>query len=155
MANTYTQILLQFVFAVKGRENVILKTWKEELYKFITGIIVNNNCKLLAINGFQDHIHILLGLGTNISVSDLAREIKANSSRFINEKHFVAGKFEWQLGYGAFSYGRSQIDAVVQYINKQEEHHRKKTFREEYIEFLKLFQIDYNPEYIFDEMNYE
>lgn len=113
MANTYSQIYIQIVFAVQGRQNLIKPDWKDELYKYITGIVKNNKQKLLAINGVSDHIHILLNIKPNISLSDLVRDIKANSSRLINEKKFVKGKFSWQEGFGAFSYSVSQLDEVI------------------------------------------
>ena len=152
MANTYTQIYIHIVFAVKGRQNLISKNWNEELYKYITGIITNEDQKLIVINGMPDHIHILIGLKPNKALSDLVRDIKANSSRFINEKRWIDGKFEWQTGFGAFSYNHSQLTNVINYIQNQEEHHKKKTFKEEYVEFLKAFEIDYKNEYIFDDI---
>ena len=150
MANTYTQIYIHLVFAVKGRVNLVSPQWKDELYKYITGIVTNKKQKLIAINGMPDHIHILLGMKPDIALSDLVRDIKANSSKFINEQKFVTGKFEWQQGFGAFTLGHSQMDVIIQYINKQEEHHTAKTFKEEYIEFLKRYEIEYKTEYIFD-----
>lgn len=152
MANTYTQIYIHIVFAVKGRQNLIHANWKDEIYKYITGIVTNEGQKLIAINGMPDHIHILIGLKPDKSLSDLVRDIKANSSRFINEKKWINGKFEWQTGFGAFSYSHSQLTNVISYINNQEEHHKIKTFKEEYIEFLKAFDVDYKNEYIFDEI---
>lgn len=152
MPNTYTQVHLQFVFAVKHRANVINKVWKDELYKYITSIIQANNHKLLAINGMPDHIHILVGMRPDQSVSNLLQDIKRSSSKWINEKGFTTAKFEWQEGYGAFSYSKSHVKNVINYINNQEEHHRKKTFREEYIEFLEKFEIEYNEKYIFHEL---
>jgi putative transposase len=152
MADTYTQLYIHVVFAVKGRENLISKTWKEELYKYITGIVINEKQKLIAINGMPDHIHILIGIKPTIALSDLIRDIKANSSRFINEKRWVTGKFEWQLGFGAFTYSHSQLDTIAAYIKNQEQHHTKKTFKEEYIEFLKLFAIDFKNEFIFEDV---
>ena len=152
MANTYTQIYIHIVFAVKGRQNLISKNWNEELYKYITGIITNEDQKLIVINGMPDHIHILIGFKPNKALSDLVRDIKANSSRFINEKRWINGKFEWQTGFGAFSYNHSQLTNVINYIQNQEEHHKKKTFKEEYVEFLKAFEIDYKNEYIFDDI---
>ena len=149
MANTYTQIHLQFVFAVKYRDGLIHASFKEELYQYITGIIKNHNHKLLAINGMPDHIHILIGIKPNKALSDLVRDIKANSSRFINEKRWINGKFEWQSGFGAFTYSHSHLANVINYIQHQEEHHQTKTFKEEYIEFLKLLDIDFKDEYIF------
>lgn len=152
MANTYTQIYLHIVFAVKGRNNLISKNWKDELYKYITGIVTNEGQKLIAINGMPDHIHILIGLKPDKSLSDLVRDIKANSSRFINDKNWISSKFEWQAGFGAFSYSHSQLSNVINYIQNQEEHHKKKTFKEEYIEFLTAFNVDYKNEYIFEDV---
>ena len=152
MANTYSQLYIQIVFAVKGRQNLISNKWKEELYKYITGIVSNQQQKLIAINGMPDHIHILIGLKPNKMLSDLVRDIKANSSRFINEKGWVNGKFEWQTGFGSFSYSNSQLTNVINYIQNQEEHHKTKTFKEEYLVFLKLFNIDYKDEYLFEEI---
>lgn len=149
MANTYTQIHLHIIFAVKYRYGVIMNSWKDELYKYITGIVQNNKHKLIAINGMSDHIHLLIGFRPIQSLSDLLQDVKGNSSKWINEKKFVRGKFEWQEGYGAFSYGKSQIKSVINYIEKQEEHHKKKTFKEEYIEFLKVFEVEYDEKYIF------
>ena len=152
MANTYTQLYLHFVFSIKYREAVIHKNWKDELYKYITGIIQNNDHKLICINGMPDHIHILVGMKPTQSISDLLKDIKANSSKWINEKGFVKGKFEWQEGYGAFSYGRSQLNDVIKYIENQEEHHKRKSFKEEYIDFLEKFEITYNERFIFKEL---
>lgn len=150
MANTYSQIYIQVVFAVAGRLNLIEKSWKDELYKYITGIIKNNDQKLIVIGGVENHIHILIGLKPNIALSDLVRDIKANSSRFINEKRFVKGKFSWQEGFGAFSYSQSQLDDVIRYIENQEEHHKKYSFKDEYLKFLKKYEVDYNEKYLFD-----
>ena len=152
MANTYSQIYIQIVFAVKGRQNLISNYWKDELFKYITGIVTNEEQKLIAINGMSDHVHILIGLKPNKALSDLVRDIKANSSRFINEKKWINGKFEWQTGFGAFSCSHTQLTNVIQYIKNQEEHHKTKTFKEEYIEFLKLFNVDYKTEYLFDDI---
>ena len=152
MADTYTQMYVHVVFEVKGRENLISPKWKDELYKYITGIVSNEKQKLIAINGMPDHIHILLGIKPTIALSDLLRDIKANSSRFINEKKWVTGKFEWQNGFGAFTYGHSQLGSIISYIENQEEHHKKKTFKEEYLEFLKLFAIDLKNEYLFEDV---
>ncbi len=151
MANTYTQLYFHIVFAVKGRTNLISIKWKEELYKYITGIITNKNQKLIAINGMPDHIHLLTGMKPDGCLSDLVRDIKANSSKFINEKKWVVGKFEWQQGFGAFTLGHSQLDVIGSYIKNQQQHHKTKSFREEYIEFLKRYEIDYKTEYIFDD----
>jgi REP element-mobilizing transposase RayT len=150
MANTYTQLYFHVVFAVKGRNNLIGIKWKEELYKYITGIIKNKNQKLIAINGMPDHLHLLIGMKPDYNLSDLVRDIKANSSRFINEKKYIAGKFEWQTGFGAFTLGQSQLELIIDYINTQEEHHKTKSFRKEYIDFLIRYQIDYKMEYIFE-----
>lgn len=150
--NTYTQIHIQLIFAVKFREALISKEWKDELFKYITGIIQNRKHKLLSINGMPDHIHILIGLRPNQSVSDLVQEVKSNSSKWINEKRFIPVRFEWQDSFGAFSYGRSQISNVIRYIENQEEHHRKKSFREEYLEFLEKFEIEFEEKYVFKEL---
>ncbi len=152
MSNTYTQIHLQFVFSVKYREAVIDVSWKNELYKYISGIVQNNNHKMICINGMPDHIHLLIGMRPTQSISDLLQDIKGNSSKWINEKHFTKRKFEWQEGYGAFSYSKSQLNNVIAYIEDQEEHHKKKNFKEEYIEILKNFEIDYNEKFIFKDL---
>ncbi len=124
MANTYSQLYIQIVFAVKGRQNLISKNNKDEIYKYITGIITNQKQKLIAINGMPDHIHILVGIKPDISLSDLVRDIKSSSSKFINEQKWINGKFEWQTGFGAFSYGHSQLTNIIKYIENQEEHHK-------------------------------
>jgi putative transposase len=152
MANTYTQIHIHFVFAVKFRHGIIQSKWKEDLYKYIAGIIQNNNHKLLAINGMPDHIHILIGLRPAQSISDLMKEVKQSSSKWINDNKLTDGHFEWQEGYGAFSYGKSQISQVINYIQNQELHHKKKTFKEEYLDFLEKFEIDYDEKFIFKEL---
>lgn len=150
MANTYTQIYIHVVFAVQGRQNLIPKEHKEDLHKYITGIVRNKGQKLIAINSMPDHAHVFLGVKPTIALSDLVRDIKNNSSGFINEKKWVRGKFNWQKGFGAFSYGHSQIDAVVKYILNQEKHHAKKTFHEEYVEMLKKFAVEYDEKYLFE-----
>jgi REP element-mobilizing transposase RayT len=150
MAGTFSQIYIQVVFAVKGRENLISNKWRDELHKYIAGIIRSKDQKSIIVNGVADHVHCFIGLKPSIALSDLVRDIKNNSSKFVNENSFVKGKFQWQEGYGAFSYSRSQIDQVYNYILNQEEHHKRKTFKEEYLEFLKQFQIDYKPEYLFE-----
>ena len=149
MANTYTQLYFHIVFAVKGRKNHISKKWKDELYKYITGIVTNKNQKLMIINGMPDHIHILIGTKPNCTLSDLVRDIKANSSKWINQKQLIKGKFEWQIGFGAFTVSQSGVNHVVDYIKNQENHHEKKSFREEYIDVLNAYEIDFNSEYIF------
>jgi putative transposase len=150
MANTYSQIYIQIVFAVSGRENLISKEWKDELYKYITGIVTNHGQKLLAINGVADHLHLLLNIKPNIALSELVRDIKANSSRWINEKRLVRGKFQWQEGFGAFSYSLSQLDDVIGYIQRQEEHHQKVSFKKEYLTYLERFNVDFDEKYVFD-----
>ncbi len=150
MANTYSQIYIQIVFAVKGRQNLIAKENREELHKFITGIVTNREQKLLAIFAMPDHVHILVGLKPSISISDLVRDIKAGSSKFINDSKWIKGKFNWQEGFGAFSYSKSNLDNVVKYILNQEERHQKKTFKNEYLDFLEKFEIEYDPKYLFD-----
>ena len=148
MANTFTQIYLQFVFAVQDRISLIRSEWKDELYKYITGIVQNNNHKLIAINGMPNHLHVFLGYKPHQLIPDLLQDIKGYSSRWINKKGFIRGKFTWQEGYGAFSYSHSQIDSVVKYIMNQEAHHKKKTFREEYLELLQRFNVEYDERYI-------
>ena len=149
MANTYTQIHIQVVFTVQNRECIISDRWKDELYNYISGIIQNNHHKLLSINGMPDHIHILLGLRPNQSLSDLLQDIKGSSSKWINERKFVKGKFAWQAGFGAFSYSKSEISRISDYIDNQKMHHRKKTFTEEYVEMLNEFGVEYDERYIF------
>jgi len=150
MANTYSQIYIHVVFAVMGRQNLINSKHKEELHKYITGIINKNGQKLLEINVMPDHTHILIGMEPTIRISDLVRDIKSNSSGFINDKKWVLGKFNWQKGFGVFSYSHSQIDSVIKYINNQETHHRKKTFQEEFIEMLNKFYIKYEDKFLFE-----
>ena len=150
MANTYTQCYFQLVFAVKNREALIKKSWKNELEKYITGIVQNHKHKLLAISAMPDHIHIFIGYHLNQSIPDLVEEIKTSSNAWIKMGNFSKFKFEWQKGYGAFTYSHSQIDAVVKYIMNQEIHHRKKTFRSEYLEILRKNEIEFKDEYVFD-----
>lgn len=148
--STFSHIYIQVVFAVKGRQSLISRKWEEELYKYITGIISNKGQKLIAINGMPSHIHFLIGMRPTCCLSDLVREIKKSSNGFINEKKFSKLKFEWQEGYGAFSYSHSALDNVIAYIQNQKEHHKKKSFREEYIDFLTKFEIEYKEEYLFE-----
>jgi putative transposase len=150
MAGTYSQIYLQVVFAVKGRENLISQSWKDELHKYIAGIIKEKEQKPIIVNGMPDHIHAFIGLKPSMRISDLVRDVKNNSSKFINEKGFVRGKFSWQEGYGVFSYSHSHIQRVYNYILNQEEHHRKKTFKDEYLDLLKKFEIEFKEEYVFE-----
>jgi putative transposase len=152
MANTYTKLYYHITIAVKYRSNLISPNWKEELYKYITGIIANKNQILIAINGMPDHIHLLFAMKPDHMLSDLMRDVKANSSKFINEKKWVQGKFEWQRGFGGFTVGYSQLDMVINYIKRQEEHHKRKTFKEEYIELLKENDVEFNDDYIFEEL---
>lgn len=150
MANTYTQMYIQIVFAVKGRENIIQEKFRDELEKYICGIVTHKGCKPLAIFCNPDHLHILLGLNPNTSVSDITRDIKANSSKWINESKFIPGKFSWQEGYGAFTYSKSQIDAVTKYIYLQPQHHQKTSFKDEYLHILKKADIQYDEKYLFE-----
>ena len=150
MPNTYTQIYIQLVFAVKARQSLINKQNREELHKYITGIIQNKGHKMLSVFAMPDHIHILIGLKPNESISDLVREIKINSTHFINNKKWMKGLFNWQEGFGAFSYSKSQINNVINYILNQEEHHSVKSFRDEYIDFLNKFEITYDAKYLFE-----
>jgi len=150
LANTYSQIYTHIVFAVKGRQNLINPNIREELHKYITGIITNRDQKLLSIFCMPDHTHLLIGLKPSINISDLVRDIKAGSSKFINDTKLIKGKFSWQEGFGVFSYSRSQIDTVIKYIQNQEKHHHKKSFKEEYLEFLKKFEIEYDEKYLFE-----
>jgi len=152
MANSYSQISIQFVFAVKYRNTVILENWEIDLYKYITGIVQNKNHKMIAINGMPDHIHILVGLNTVQSIADLMRDVKANSSKWINENNITPEKFEWQTGYGAFSYSKSHVQRVVNYIKNQKQHHQKQTFLEKYKTYLEKFEIEYNKDFKFNEL---
>jgi len=155
MANTYTQIHIQAVFAVQNRDCIIGKAWREELYRYITGIIQNHQHKVLAINGMPDHVHVFFGFRPTQSLADLMQDIKGDSSKWINTKGLVKGKFSWQEGYGAFSYSKSHVEQVIHYIRNQEEHHRKKTFKEEYLDMLRKFEVDFNEAYIFKAVDYE
>lgn len=150
MPGTFAQIYIQIVFAVNGRQNLISKQWKDQLHKYIAGIIKGKEQKPIIVNGMPDHIHAFIGLRPSMAISDLVRDVKNNSTNFINDHKLVKGKFSWQEGYGAFSYSHSQIETVYNYILNQEEHHRKKTFKEEYIDFLKQFEIEYNEKYLFE-----
>ena len=150
MPNTYSQIYLHIVFAVKGRQNLIRVEIREELHKYITGIVTNRDQKLISIFCMPDHSHLLIGLKPSIAISNLVRDIKAGSSKFINDRKLVKGKFNWQEGFGVFSYSRSQIDTVIKYIQNQEKHHNKKSFKEEYIELLEKFAVEYDEKYLFD-----
>lgn len=150
MANTYTQFYVHLVFAVKNKQSLIQKAWKNELEMYITGIVQNHKHKLLAIGTMPDHIHIFIGYNVNELIPDLVEAIKKSSNLWINENKLSKFKFEWQRGYGAFTHSRAQLDTVVKYIHNQEEHHKKKTFREEYIEMLLKNDIEFKPEYLFE-----
>lgn len=149
MANTYTQIHIHLVFGVRNRPSLVSAEWEDRLYKYITGIVQNNGHKLLAINGMSDHIHILIGFRPSQSLSDLMQDIKGDSSKWINENKFVSGKFSWQQGYGAFSYSKSQLPKVINYIKNQKKHHQKISFMDEYKSVLNDFGIDFDERYIF------
>ena len=150
MPGTFSQIYIQIVFAVKGRQNLIHESWKNDLHKYIAGIIKGKNQKPIIVNGMPDHIHAFVGLRPAMAIADLARDIKNNSSNFINDHQFVKGKFAWQEGYGAFSYSHSHIGNVYDYILNQEKHHKKKTFKEEYTDLLRKFEIEHDEKYLFD-----
>lgn len=150
MAGTYSQLYIHIVFAVKGRQNLLGKDWRETLFKYIAGIINAKEQKPIIVNGMADHVHIFVGLNPSMRISDLVRDIKNNSSRFINEHHLLRGRFSWQEGYGVFSYGHSQIEKVFQYIKNQEQHHRKRSFKEEYFEPLTKFNVRYDERYLFE-----
>lgn len=149
MANTYSQILIHIVFTVKGRANLIDKKWRSDLHKYISGIITSKGQKSIIVNGVGDHIHCFIGLKPSMCLSDLIRDVKNNSSKFINENHLVKGKFQWQEGFGAFSYATSQVKNVYNYILNQEEHHKKSTFKKEYIELLETYEVEYEDDYLF------
>lgn len=150
MAGTFTQIYIQAVFAVQGRQNILRKPWRGEVFKYMAGIIKNKGQKPIIVNGVADHVHLFIGLKPSIAISDLIRDVKNNATNFINDQKWVRGKFSWQAGYGAFSYAHSQLDTVYKYILNQEEHHRKKKFREEYMEFLEKFDIPYEERFLFE-----
>ena len=151
MANTYYQIYLQFVFAVRFRQRMIPKPRKEELHKYMTGLVQNRRSKMIAVHCMPDHAHLFVGFRPgSMKISDFVKEIKVASNDFINRKHFCPGSFMWQNGYGAFSYSHSHIDRVAKYVLNQEDHHRKKSFQTEYLEFLKRFDVPYDERYMFD-----
>jgi REP element-mobilizing transposase RayT len=149
MSGTFSQIYIQVVFAVKRRECLIEEAWEEALYQYISGIIRGKEQKLLAINGTADHLHILIGMKPSCCLSDLVREIKKSSNEFINQKRLSKKKFQWQEGYGAFSFSHSALDDVIRYVKNQKEHHKKQNFKDEYVSFLKKFQVEYKDEYLF------
>ena len=150
MANTFSQIYLQFVFAVKHRQSLIAREYKEELHKYVTGLVQNRKAKMLAVHCMPDHIHLFVGFKPVVLISDFVKEIKVESNEFINNKNWIKGKFSWQEGYGAFSYSHSHIDAVVKYVLNQEKHHQKKTFKQEYHQLLEKFEIPFEEKYLFD-----
>ena len=150
MANTFSQIYLQFVFAVKHRQCLITREHKEELHKYITGLVQNRDAKMLAIHCMPDHIHLFAGIKPVVFIPDFVKEIKVESNEFINSKNWVNKKFNWQEGYGVFSYSHSHIDAVVKYVLNQEKHHQKKTFKQEYHQLLEKFEIPFEEKYLFD-----
>jgi REP element-mobilizing transposase RayT len=150
MPGTFSQMYVQVVFAVSGRQNLMQKPWCQEVYKYISGIITAKKQKSIIVNGMPDHIHVFIGLQPSTTVSDVVRDIKCNSTNFINDRHFVRGKFKWQEGYGAFTYGQSSIKNVYDYILNQEKEHETKTFKEEYIELLNRFEIKYDERFLFD-----
>ena len=150
MANTYSQISIHGVFAVKHRENFILKDWRDDLHKYISGIIKGIGGTPLAVGGWKDHVHIFYGMPVTTCISDFISIVKANSSKWINERKFIRGKFQWQSGYGAFSYSRNQRDTIIKYIVNQELHHNTRTFKEEYMDLLHDFNVDFNEKYLFE-----
>lgn len=153
MPTTYSQIYIHVVFAVKNRDACISCAWEEELYKYITGIIQGKGQKLLAINGMSDHIHFLIGMKPTCCLSDLVREVKKSSNSFIAERKFMKCKFDWQEGFGAFSYSHSHLGNVINYILTQKAHHSKTTFKEEYLNVLNKFEIEFKHEYVFEWIN--
>lgn len=150
MINTYSQIYIQTIFAVQNRDALIKPSWESELYKYITGVVQNKGQKMIAINGTSNHIHFLIGMKPSCCLSDLVREIKKTSNKFIKEKKFTPYNFQWQEGFGAFSYSHSQLTDVIQYIENQKEHHKKRNFKKEYLAYLKAFDIEFKDEYLFN-----
>lgn len=150
MPGTYSQIYIQVVFAVQGRQNLIKPSFEEEVYKYISGIVTEKDQKSLAVNGMPDHVHVLVGLKPSMKISDLVRDIKNNTTHFINEKGYLRNKFSWQEGYGAFSYSESNYGQVIDYIKNQKQHHLKRTFQQEYVSFLKKFNVPFEEQYLFE-----
>ena len=150
MAGTFSQIYIQIVFAVQGRQNLLQKEWRDEVFKYMSGIIKNKGQKPIIVNGVSDHAHVFVGLKPAMTLSDLVRDMKNNSSNFINDHAWIKGKFSWQEGYGAFSYSHSQNETVYSYILNQEQHHAKQTFKDEYMELLKKFEIEHDVKYLFE-----
>lgn len=152
MANTYTKLYVQTIFAVKYRKAQINKKWRHHLFAVIGNFINEMKCKTILVNGVEDHVHCLMGMKPDVSVSDLMKSVKARSSKHINDHRLAQVQFRWQEGYGAFTYSQSDLDAVYRYIRNQEEHHKEISFREEYIGLLEEFNIDYNEQYIFKDL---
>jgi len=150
MANTYSQILIHVVFTVKGRTNLIEKKWRNDIHRYISGIITSKGQKSIIVNGVADHVHCFIGLNPSMCLSELIRDVKNNSSKYINEKKIIKGKFQWQDGFGAFSYATSQVKNVYNYILNQEEHHKKSSFIEEYLDLLDNYEIEYHEKYLFN-----
>ncbi|MCZ7621495.1 MAG: IS200/IS605 family transposase [Candidatus Kuenenia sp.] len=150
MSGTFTQIYIQAIFAVNGRSNLLQKPWRDEVFKYMAGIIKNKGQKSIIVNGVANHVHIFIGLQPSMAISDLVRDVKNNTTNFINDRKLIRSKFSWQEGYGAFSYAHSQIETVYNYILNQEEHHKRKTFKEEYSDFLKRFNVKFHEKYLFD-----
>ncbi len=148
MANTYSQIYLHFIFAVQNRLSLIGESWEEDLYRYITGIVENNGHKMLAINGTANHIHVFIGYNSSQAIPDLMKDVKRSSSLWINKKKYVRGQFNWQEGYGVFSYSHSHIDNVAKYVLGRKAHHKEYSFRDEYEKFLNLYNVKYDPKYI-------
>lgn len=155
MPGTYSQIYIHLVFSVKGRQSLIHAKWEERLYQYITGIVQGKEQKMMAINGMPDHIHILIGMKPSCCLSDLVREIKKSSNEFIKDNNFTTQKFSWQEGFGAFSCSKSHMNNVVRYILNQKEHHKKSTFKEEYIDLLHEYEIEYNEKFLFEWLDEE
>lgn len=149
MANTYTQLFIQIIFAVKGRQSLIAKQHRETLHRYMTAVIQNDRHKLLSIFCMPDHTHMLVGLNPDIAISEMVQDVKRASTNFINDHHLINTHFNWQNGFGPYSYSKNQVPNVIKYILRPEEHHRKKTFRQEYQEFLELFGIEYDEKYLF------
>ncbi len=150
MANTYTQLYIQIVFAVKGRKHLIPKKHKEDIQRYMTGVIQSEKSKLLQINCMPDHTHVFVGLNPNQSISDLVKITKTAATKYIKQQSWMSFEFSWQRGFGAFSYSRSHIDAVINYIKNQEEHHKKRTFQEEYLDMLSKFEVPFDERYLFE-----
>ena len=152
MANTYHQMYIQAVFAVKYRKAVLHKDWRKDVFAVIGNLINETGCKTIIVNGVEDHVHCFLGLKPTVSISELMKTVKAKSSKYINDNNFLLDRFEWQVGYGAFSYSQSHINRVFKYIENQEEHHRKKSFKEEYLKYLDEYKIPFEERYVFEDL---